>query len=108
MSAYIARATDIAARALGGEMMIMSAKDSTLFTLNPVATVIWQSADGSTPLAAIVEEKICAQFDVDPAEAAKDAESFVSELAGHGILIVSDEPIHKAKPGNGARPESTR
>lgn len=102
MSAYIARATAVAARSLGGEMMIMSAKDSTLFTLNPVATVIWQSADGSTPLATIVEEKICTEFDVDPAEAARDAESFVNELAEHGILIVSDEPIR------GAGPESAR
>ena len=39
---YIARSTAIAARMLGGEMMIMSALDSTFFTLNEVATVIWQ------------------------------------------------------------------
>ena len=43
---YIARSTAIAARILGGEMMIMSALDSTFFTLNEVATVIWQAADG--------------------------------------------------------------
>ena len=35
---YIARSTEIAARVLGGEMMIMSARDSTLFNLNDVAT----------------------------------------------------------------------
>ena len=35
----------IAARAVGGEMMIMSAKDSTLFTLNEVATAIWEAID---------------------------------------------------------------
>jgi len=79
----------------------MSAKDSTLFTLNPVATVIWQSADGKTPLATIVKEKICAEFDVDPAEATRDAEGFVRDLAGHGILIVSEEPINTAKPVQG-------
>lgn len=90
---YIARATDLAARALGGEMMIMSAKDSSLYTLNPVATAIWQAADGNTPLNRIVEETICAEYDVDPAEAARDAQEFVKELAGHGILIVSDEPM---------------
>jgi hypothetical protein len=33
---YIARSTAIAARILGGEMMIMSAADSTFFTLNDV------------------------------------------------------------------------
>jgi len=39
---YIARSTAVAARSLDGEMMIMSARDSTLFTLNPVGTAIWR------------------------------------------------------------------
>jgi hypothetical protein len=90
---YISRATQIAARSLDGEMMIMSAKDSTLFTLNPVATLIWQSADGRTSLRDIVERRICIEFDVAPDEALRDAETFVTDLAGHGILVVSDGPI---------------
>ena len=51
---YVARSSAIAARMLGGEMMIMSAVNSTFFTLNEVATVIWQAADGRTPLSEIV------------------------------------------------------
>ena len=51
---YIAKSSAIASRMLGGEMMIMSAVDSTFFTLNPVASVIWQAADGCTPLSEIV------------------------------------------------------
>ena len=90
---YIARAKSVAARVLDGEMMIMSARDSTLFTLNPVGTVIWQAADGQTPLAEIVQNTICAEFDVEPGEAMKDAETFVTDLASHGILQVSDAPI---------------
>ena len=39
---YIARSSAIAARMLGGEMMVMSSVDSTFFTLNEVATAIWQ------------------------------------------------------------------
>ena len=35
---YVARATEIAARALGGEMMIMSARDSTLFTFRETSS----------------------------------------------------------------------
>ena len=61
---YIARSTAIAARMLGGEMMIMSAVDSTFFTLNEVATLIWQSADGQTPLSEIVEQKICQEYQI--------------------------------------------
>jgi len=98
---YIARSVAVAARSLDGEMMIMSAKDSTLFTLNPVGTVIWQSADGQTPLAEIVEKKICAQFTVDPEEATRDAKRFVNDLANHGILLISGEPISPAKPLSG-------
>jgi hypothetical protein len=92
---YIARSTQIAARNLGGEMMIMSSRDSTLFSLNDVGTVIWQAADGQTPLAEIVAQKVCAEFDIQPAEAMKDAETFVRELAEHGILRVSETPISK-------------
>lgn len=74
-------------------MMIMSAADSTFFTLNEVATAIWQAADGRTSLADIVGRKICQAFDVDPAQAQADAEQFVTDLAAHGVLVVSDEPI---------------
>ena len=90
---YIARSSAIAARALAGEMMVMNSADSTFFTLNEVATTIFQAADGRTPLTEIVRDKVCQQFDVDPEQAQADAEYFVSELSGHGILLVSSEPL---------------
>jgi len=89
---YIARSSDVASRMLGGEMIIMSAADSTLFTLNQQATAIWNAADGVTPLSEIVESKICGAFEVDPAVAYQDAEELVRDLAGHGILMMSDRP----------------
>jgi hypothetical protein len=94
---YIARTSEVAARLLGSEMMIMSARDSTLFSLNETATAIWQAADGVTPLAEIVERNLCAQFDVDPLAALRDAEELVEGLAKHGILKVSNQPIAEAK-----------
>jgi hypothetical protein len=90
---YIARSSAIAARKLGDEMIVMSALNSTLFTLNEVATVIWQAADGKTPLADIVQGTVCREFDVPPELAYQDAEALVNELAGHGILLVSEQPI---------------
>ncbi len=96
---YIARSSSIAARMLDGEMMIMSAVDSTFFTLNEVATVIWRAADGHTPLAEIVEREVCREFEVEPEQAWRDAEQFVSELSQHGILLVSDKPIPANQPG---------
>lgn len=90
---YVVRSRAIAARAVGGEMMIMSAADSTFFTLNEVATLIWQSADGQTPLSRIVTDNICPQFEIDAETATRDARSFVDALSQHGILIASDHPI---------------
>jgi Coenzyme PQQ synthesis protein D (PqqD) len=95
---YIAKSSAIASRLLGGEMMVMSAVDSTFFTLNPVATVIWQAADGRTPLSDIVTHRVCAEFEVDPEVARRDVERFVEELSSHGILLVSEHPIPAASP----------
>ena len=90
---FVARSNAIAARVLGTETMVMSATDSTLFTLDEVATVIWESADGATPLEEIVANKICTQYDITPEIALKDAEGLVEELAEHGLLLLSDQPI---------------
>jgi hypothetical protein len=90
---YIAKSSAIASRLLGGEMMVMSAADSTFFTLNPVATAIWQAADGLTPLSEIVADHICTEFEVDPETAYRDVERFVDELSHYGILMVSDQPF---------------
>lgn len=90
---YLAKSTDIAARTLGDETIIMSTLDSTIFMLNPTGTAIWQAADGNTPLSRIIEEKVCAEFDVPVEQASFDARQFIEELAGHGILVVSDHPI---------------
>ncbi|MGA2947894.1 MAG: PqqD family protein [Candidatus Sulfotelmatobacter sp.] len=95
---YIARSSEIAARLLGGEMMVMSARDSTFFTLNEVASAIWQAADGRTPLSQIVAGRICQEFDVDRERAQRGADRFVDELSQHGILLVSDQPLMNSSP----------
>ena len=98
---YIARSPKLAARVLDGEMMIMSGHDSTLFTLNKTATIIWQAADGKTPLEEIVERRIVPEFEIDANSALQDAEILARELASHGILQVSEEPIAPTKPAAG-------
>jgi Coenzyme PQQ synthesis protein D (PqqD) len=98
---YVARSTAIAARVLGNETMVMSATNSTLFTLDEVATVIWESADGATPLEEIVANKICTQYDITPEVALKDAEGLVEELAEHGLLLLSDKPIAQSTAAAG-------
>jgi coenzyme PQQ synthesis protein D (PqqD) len=95
---YVARSPEVAARMLGGEMMIMSARDSTLFSLNETASAIWQAADGRTPLSEIVQRTLCAEYEVAPDEALQHAEELVRELAERGILRISEEPIAETAP----------
>jgi len=90
---YVSRSTAIAARVLGDEMMVMSATNSTLFTLDEVASVIWNAVDGVTPLDEIVANKICTEYDITPEVALKDAAALVEGLAEHGILLLSDQPL---------------
>jgi hypothetical protein len=89
---YVSRSDTVAARMLGGQMMIMSIRDSTLFSLSETASAIWQAADGATGLREIVEFAIVSRFDVDPETAYRDAMELVEGLAGHGILRLTDEP----------------
>ena len=89
---YIKRSDDVAARMIGDELMIMSARDSSLYSLNETAALLWQSADGLTPLSEIVERQICAGFEVDPVTAMQDAKEVVADLAQRGILSLSTAP----------------
>ena len=78
-------------RVYDGEAVIVSPEDSTLHTLNPVGTVIWEAADGRTALEAIVG-RVCDAFEVDRATAARDAVAFVESLSRRGLLTVLDTP----------------
>jgi hypothetical protein len=95
---YVARSPRIAARRLGEEMLVMSGYGSTLFTLNSTATILWQAADGVTALDEIVEHNICPEFEVAREDAVRDAECLATDLARHGILLVSEQPISQSEP----------
>src|SRR5687768_6280824 len=90
---FIAREARLAARKVAGEMVILSADDSSLYVLNELGTLLWEAADGRTPLRQIVDHVVCAEFEVDAATGLEDAESFLRQLAGYGILRVSSTPI---------------
>lgn len=92
---YIQRSRTVAYRRLGDGIIVMTSTDSTLFDLNEVAALIWESADGRTPLSDIAHS-ICEQFDVEPEIALRDAQGFVDKLAQKGLLILAQEPIHPA------------
>ncbi len=92
---YIRRSADTAARRIGDETMVLAVADSTLFSLNETASVLWEAADGTTPLRTIVENQIVAGFAVDSETAYRDALELVAELGRRGILEVADQPLEE-------------
>lgn len=82
-----ARESGIIARRIAGETILVPARrrasEMALFTLNEVATWIWERLDGSTPRPALVAELV-ERFDVDASRAAADLDAFLAALVESG------------------------
>ena len=87
--AYLTQSSRTAWRVYDGEAVVLWPDDSTLNTLNAIGTLIWESADGKTPVSAIVA-RICEEFDVDPERAERDTTAFIAKLRARGLLTVSE------------------
>jgi hypothetical protein len=90
---YLSRNAQTAWRVYDGQAVILLAADSTLNTLNAVGTLIWESADGRTPVRSIVD-RVCETFDVEPVRAERDSAAFIEKLRDRGLLTVSEAPQH--------------
>ena len=86
---YPLQSSRTAWRVYDGEAVVLSSDDSTLSSLNAVGTLIWESADGKTPMSAIVS-RICEEFDVDRERAERDALAFIARLRERGLLTTSE------------------
>jgi hypothetical protein len=89
---FVARGGRLAAREVGGEMVILAADDSSLYVLNEVGTAIWHAADGRTPLRDIAGA-ISREYEVDVEKALDDVREFVGALAAAGVLATSAEMV---------------
>jgi hypothetical protein len=79
-------------RTIDGEAVVVNLKDSTFHTLNPVATFIWEQADGRIKAKEMIE-KICQEFEVDWGTAEKDCLEFLGELVREGLVVLSRNPV---------------
>ena len=102
---FFIRAGKLAARKVAGEVVILRADDSSLYVLNPVASAVWEAADGRTSLDTVVRDVICRDYDVDAETALRDASEFLAELSAQGLLRTSDQPLPAADqtPAQGVR-----
>ena len=75
-------------RTIDGEAVVVNLEDSTFHTLNPVATFVWEQADGQFTVKQIIE-RICQEFEVDRDTAERDCLEFLDVLTRRGLVILS-------------------
>lgn len=79
------RAEDLVYQESDGETVLLDLQTSTYLVMNPTGTLLLPAlAEGATREALL--EKIVSAFEVDPDRATSDLDSFLSDLAGRGLL----------------------
>jgi hypothetical protein len=88
------RASGVVARTIAGETILVPvrrrAQEMGLFTLNGVATFVWEALDGVRSLREIAGE-VSSRFEVDPAQALADLAAFAGDLERTGCATLEGE-----------------
>jgi hypothetical protein len=85
MEKFPVKTKDTAHRVLTDEAIVVNFKNSFFYNLNPVGTFIWEHCDGQHTLDQIAAS-LADQYEVEPAEAARDCLEFIQELVDQGLL----------------------
>jgi hypothetical protein len=82
-------------REIAGETIIVPVRCHTndldsIYTLNEIATQIWQLLDGRTNVDHIVEA-VCQEYDISPEEARRDTLDFLQSLEAADLITLLDD-----------------
>ena len=81
----IAVSTDVVAREVGEETMLLNLASGTYFGLDPVGGRFWQlHEEGKSATEA--RDALLQQYDVAPEELDRDLEKLLADLAAHGLV----------------------
>ena len=81
---------DVVSRQIEGELVIVPIRRgvgdlNSLYTLNPVGSVLWELMSEGCTLAEMVR-RICDEFDVSAAQARQDIEQFLDSLMDEKLI----------------------
>lgn len=81
---------EVVARQIEGETIIVPIRKgvgdmNSVYTLNPVGTVLWHYMAESHSVPEMVE-RICTEFEVTPGQALGDVEEFVNSLLEENLI----------------------
>jgi hypothetical protein len=77
---------DIASRTIDGQEVVVVPATRKLQILNEVATRIWELCDGRS--VGEITDAIVQEFDVEPAEARRDALELVEDMHERGMVVI--------------------
>jgi hypothetical protein len=93
LTACYSRDHDVVNRTIAGETILVPIRNRTgnlgsIYTLNEVGTLIWETIDGPTPLHKIIESVVAA-YQVTVDEAQQDISAFLKMLEEAGLIHIS-------------------
>lgn len=81
---------NVAYTVIDGEGALIDPQDSSLFWLNPVATRIWELADGQQTTREIANI-LCQEFEVDYETAVRDTQQMIEAFTNKRLFVVTSE-----------------
>ena len=84
------RASDVAFRAIDGEMLLVSAGQGRILSVNSVGAFVWELLDGDHSISGIVHA-VQRDFEVDEMTAREDVTAFLTDLRERGFMLKIDE-----------------
>ena len=83
---YLTQNSKTAYRIINEEAVIVDPSTSKLYSLNPLATLIWEMTNQRTCVEEIID-RIVEEFEVEREVAERDCQEFVSDFTGKGLLV---------------------
>jgi len=87
---YLTQNPKTAYRTIHGEAVIVDLSTNMLYSLNPVATLIWEMSDGKTTVEDIVK-KMEEEYEVERNVAEKDCRKFIQDFVIKRLLLESEK-----------------
>jgi len=86
MKIILAHNEDCPVRAIGKGLVIRSPEENETHSIEDIGAFIWKRIDGKNDLDTILDE-ILLEYEVAASTAAKDLQSFVSQLMEAGLVL---------------------
>jgi Coenzyme PQQ synthesis protein D (PqqD) len=89
--AHFIRSQEVVSRKIDGELIIVPVRSgvgdlNSLYTLNPVGSVLWEFMTERHTLGEMVE-RVCEEFEVTTTQAQQDIESFLDSLLAEKLVL---------------------